>query len=62
MLLTGLESKADAHGLDAQPHQKQQIVSGQELLHPCCHGIRKRIALQTLMLDPGSNRVQERLM
>jgi hypothetical protein len=62
MFLTCPESKTDAHGLDAQSHQKQQIVSGQELPHPCCHGIRKRIALQTVVLDADRRTSTKRSM
>src|SRR5262245_49995483 len=53
------QSETDAHGLDAQPHEKQQIIRGQELLHFCRDGIRQCIALKTIALDASPEHVQE---
>ena len=59
--LTGTEGESGAHRLDAQPHQEQQIIAGQELLHGCGHRIRKRVALQTIALNRGPKHVHEAL-
>src|SRR5262245_23158050 len=53
------KSEANSHGLDAQLHQKQQIICGQELLHLCGYRFHQRIALKTIALDSSLKHVQK---